>query len=564
MTPEKIVENHKKYVLQSWSKQGNLNPIPVAKADGIYFYDFDGNRYTDMSSQLVNLNLGYGNKAIGDAIKEQVDNFCFVGPSYATEAKSTLAEMIINLLPDSFGKVFFTNAGADANENAVKIARMFTGRNKVFSRYRSYHGSSFGAGNLTGEPRRYPLEPGIPGFVKFFDPYVYREAINFESEEEATKFYLTKLREQIIYEGPDSVAAIVMETITGSNGVIIPPKGYLPGVRKICDEFGILMICDEVMAGWCRTGKMFAFQNFDVVPDIVTFAKGVTCGYVQLGGCVVSKDIAAYFDDHVLSCGLTYSAHPLACAAGCACVDYYIDNNILDNVNKVGKVLGEKLEEEKANGTDIEDAAIQGVKIGMMGPLAGIGDPVFWFTVRPILGALGASLAQAGNIAGPLIFFIGWNLIRMAFLWYTQELGYKAGSEITKDMSGGILKDITKGASILGMFILAVLVERWVSIVFTVNLPGKVLSKGAYIEWPKGNVSGDQLKTILGQVNDKLSFDKIQVDTLQKQLDSLIPGLMGLLLTFACMWLLKKKVSPITIIIGLFVVGIVASFFGIM
>ena len=222
------------------------------------------------------------------------------------------------------------------------------------------------------------------------------------------------------------------------------------------------------------------------------------------------------------------------------------------------------LEEEKANGTDIEDAAIQGVKIGMMGPLAGIGDPVFWFTVRPILGALGASLAQAGNIAGPLIFFIGWNLIRMAFLWYTQELGYKAGSEITKDMSGGILKDITKGASILGMFILAVLVERWVSIVFTVNLPGKVLSKGAYIEWPKGNVSGDQLKTILGQVNDKLSFDKIQVDTLQKQLDSLIPGLMGLLLTFVCMWLLKKKVSPITIIIGLFVVGIVASFFGIM
>lgn len=222
------------------------------------------------------------------------------------------------------------------------------------------------------------------------------------------------------------------------------------------------------------------------------------------------------------------------------------------------------LEEEKANGTPIEDAAVQGVKIGMMGPLAGIGDPVFWFTIRPILGALGASLAASGNIAGPLIFFIGWNIIRMAFLWYTQELGYKAGSEITKDMSGGILKDITKGASILGMFILAVLVERWVSINFIVNLPGKVLSKGAYIVWPKGNVTGEQLKTILGQVNDKLSFDKIQVDTLQKQLDSLIPGLMGLLLTFACMWLLKKKVSPITIIIGLFVVGIIASFFKIM
>ena len=222
------------------------------------------------------------------------------------------------------------------------------------------------------------------------------------------------------------------------------------------------------------------------------------------------------------------------------------------------------LEEDRANGSPVDDVTIQGVKVGMMGPLAGIGDPVFWFTVRPILGALGASLAMAGNILGPIIFFLGWNIIRMAFTWYTQELGYKAGSEITKDMSGGILKDITKGASILGMFILAVLVERWVSIVFTVNLPGKVLSKGAYIEWPKGNVSGDQLKTILGQVNDKLSFDKIQVDTLQKQLDSLIPGLMGLLLTFACMWLLKKKVSPITIIIGLFVVGIIASFFKIM
>ena len=222
------------------------------------------------------------------------------------------------------------------------------------------------------------------------------------------------------------------------------------------------------------------------------------------------------------------------------------------------------LEEEKANGTDIEDATIQGVKIGMMGPLAGIGDPVFWFTVRPILGALGASLAQAGNIAGPLIFFIGWNLIRMAFLWYTQELGYKAGSEITKDMSGGILKDITKGASILGMFILAVLVQRWVSINFTVNLPGKQLAEGAYINFPEGPVTGAELKGILGQALSGMSLDRVQPQTLQGQLDSLIPGLMGLLLTFLCMWLLKKKVSPITIILALFAVGIAARFFGIM
>lgn len=347
MNGTEVKEKQKQYVLQSWSKQAGLNPIPVEKAEGIYLYDYDGKRYTDMSSQLVNLNLGFGNADIADAIKEQVDKYCFVGPSYASEPRAELAEMMIDLLPDTFGKVFFTNAGADANENAIKIARMYTGRKKVFSRYRSYHGSSFGAGNLTGEPRRYPLEPGIPGFVKFFDPYIYREPITFASEEEATKFYLAKLREQVIYEGPDNVAAIVLETITGSNGVIIPPKGYLPGVRQICDEFGIVMICDEVMAGFGRTGKMFAFENFDVVPDIVTFAKGVTCGYVQLGGAAVSSKIAAYFDDHVLSCGLTYSGHPLACAAGVACVNYYSKANILDNVTKTGKVLADRLDAMK-------------------------------------------------------------------------------------------------------------------------------------------------------------------------------------------------------------------------
>ena len=222
------------------------------------------------------------------------------------------------------------------------------------------------------------------------------------------------------------------------------------------------------------------------------------------------------------------------------------------------------LEEERANGVEIDDAAIQGVKIGMMGPLAGIGDPVFWFTVRPILGALGASLAASGNLVGPLLFFFGWNAIRMAFLWYTQEFGYKAGSEITKDMSGGILKDITKGASILGMFILAVLVQRWVSINFTVNLPGKQLAEGAYINFPEGPVSGAELKGILGQALSGLSLDSVQPQTLQGQLNSLIPGLMGLLLTFLCMWLLKKKVSPIAIILALFAVGIAARFLGIM
>lgn len=315
----------------------------------------------DMSSELVNSNVGHGNQDIIQAIKEQADKFCFLSPAFAVEPRAKLAKMVIDRMPDNMGKVFFTNGGADANENAVKIARLYTGRYKIMGRYRSYHGSSFGAGNVSGEPRRYAVEPGIPGFIKFFDPYLYREAVSFDSEEEATKFYMTKLREQVIYENPDTIAAIILETITGSNGIIIPPKGYLQGVRKICDEFGIMMICDEVMAGWCRTGKMFAFEHFNVKPDIVSFAKGITCGYVQLGGVAVSKKISAFFDDHVLSCGLTYSGHPLACAAGIACLNYYDKTHILDHVNEMGKILGDIEEGMKAKHACIGDVRYIGL-----------------------------------------------------------------------------------------------------------------------------------------------------------------------------------------------------------
>jgi len=361
MKPNEIKENSLKYNLQSWSKQKGLNPIPISYGEGIYFYDFDGNRYSDMSSQLVNMNLGHGNKEIVEAIKEQAEIYCYISPGYASEPRAKLAKTIIEMMPDNMGKVFFTNGGAEANENAIKMARMFTGRNKVFSRYRSYHGSTFGAGNLTGEPRRYPLEPGIPGFVKFFDPYLYRDNLPFNTEEEASDYYVKKLREQICYEGADSVAAIVLETITGSNGIIIPPKGYLKGVRQICDDYGIMLICDEVMAGFGRTGKMFGFENWDIKPDIVSFAKGVTCGYVPLGGVAVSKQIAEYFDDNVLKCGLTYSGHPLGCAAGVACLKYYEDNNVIENVNKVGKVLGEILEDLKAKHKCVGDVRYIGL-----------------------------------------------------------------------------------------------------------------------------------------------------------------------------------------------------------
>ncbi len=361
MTAEEIKQTQKQYVLQSWNKQRGLDPIPIEHCDNIYLYDYEGNRYADMSSLHVNMNLGYGNQDINNAIKAKLERYAFISEAYADEDRAKLAKIIVELMPDNMGKVFFTNAGADANENAIKIARMYTGRNKIFSRYRSYHGSSFGAGNLTGEPRRFPLEPGVPGFIKFMDPYLYRDNLPFATEEECTQYYLRKLEEQIVYENPDNVAAIIMETITGTNGIIIPPKGYLPGVRKICDKYGILMVCDEVMAGWCRTGKMFAFQHFDVKPDIVTFAKGVTCGYIQLGGVCVSKDIAAYFDDHVLSCGLTYNGHPLACAAGVACVNYYLEHDIAGHVTQVGKVLGQLLEEMKAKHPSVGDVRYIGL-----------------------------------------------------------------------------------------------------------------------------------------------------------------------------------------------------------
>ncbi|WP_058952876.1 aminotransferase class III-fold pyridoxal phosphate-dependent enzyme [Clostridium tyrobutyricum] len=361
LTADTIKKYDRKYNLHSWSAQKKIDPLVITKAEGIYFWDSTGKKYFDMSSQLVNLNIGHGNKKVIEAIKEQADKMPFMGPGYAVDVRAKLAERVIEKAPDNMDKVFFTLGGADANENAIKIAKMYTGKFKIFSRYRSYHGASFGAANLSGEPRRYTCEPGIPGFVKFFDPYIYREKIKFESEEKATEFYLGKLEEQLIYEGTDKVAAVFIETITGSNGVIIPPKGYLQGIRRLCDKYGILMICDEVMAGWGRTGEWFACNNWNVKPDIITFAKGITCGYVPLGGVLVDKKIAEYFDDNVLMCGLTYNAHPLACAAGCATLEVYEEEKLIENSKNMGSVLGEKLEKLKEKHSSIGDVRYIGL-----------------------------------------------------------------------------------------------------------------------------------------------------------------------------------------------------------
>jgi taurine--2-oxoglutarate transaminase len=359
---KRVKELDKKYNLHSWSAQGALDPAVITKAEGIYLWDANGKRYFDMSSQLVNVNIGHGNKKVIEAIKLQAEKLPYLEPKYAIDVRAELARKVIEeVAPENMGKVFFTLGGADANENAIKIARMYTGRNKIFSRYRSYHGATYGAANLTGEPRRFPSEPGIPGFVKFFDPYLYRAGIDFPSEEAASKYYVDKFREQVLYEGPKNVAAVFLETVTGSNGVIIPPKGYLAGIREVCDEFGIVMVCDEVMCGWGRTGEWFAVNNWNVKPDIITFAKGITCGYVPLGGVIVSKEIASHFDDHPLLCGLTYSAHPISCAAGIATIDVYKEENLLQNSKEMGRVLGEELERLKEKHACVGDVRYIGL-----------------------------------------------------------------------------------------------------------------------------------------------------------------------------------------------------------
>lgn len=342
-----IKEKSLTYNLHSWSAQGSLNPKVITKAEGIYFWDEEGNKYYDMSSQLVNSNLGHGNRAVIDAIKAQAEALPFIGPGFAVDVRSDAAEAIVTASGMEGAKVFFTNAGAESNENAIKIAKQYTGRWKIFSMYRCYHGSSAGAGMLTGEPRHFANEPGPAGFIKYDGPYAYRApaACHFETEDDVADFYLELLENQVKYEGPESIAAIFMESIVGSNGILIPPAKYVRGVRDLCSRYGILMVCDEVMAGWYRTGKCFAFQHFDIQPDLVTFAKGSTCGYVPLGGVIVSKPIAEYFNDHKMMCGLTYSAHPMGCAAAVATLAEYQRLNVEENVAAQGAVLGQLLED---------------------------------------------------------------------------------------------------------------------------------------------------------------------------------------------------------------------------
>jgi taurine--2-oxoglutarate transaminase len=337
-----VVSDAKQYVLHSWSVQDALDPIPVAGAEGRHFWDYDGKRYLDFASQLVNVSIGHQHPKVIAAIKEQAEKLCTIGPPMATEPRSTLARMLAEITPGDLTMSFFTNGGAEANENAIKLARWYTGRQKVIARYRSYHGATGGAITLTGDPRRWPAEPGMPGVVRMLDPYTYRCPAGHPDPCPVCTG-APHLEELLQYEGAHTVAAVILETVTGTNGVIVPPDGYLRAIREVCDRHGILLITDEVMAGFGRTGKWFGVEHWDVVPDILTVAKGINSGYVPLGAMVVREPIAKWVRDKYFAGGLTYSGHPLACAAAVASIEAFKEEGIVENAAEMGGVFAEEL-----------------------------------------------------------------------------------------------------------------------------------------------------------------------------------------------------------------------------
>ncbi|GAA2263725.1 aspartate aminotransferase family protein [Streptomyces amakusaensis] len=334
------------HVFHSWSAQGLIDPLAVAGAEGSYFWDYEGKRYLDFTSGLVFTNIGYQHPRVVAAIQEQAGKLATFAPAFAIEARSEAARLIAERTPGDLDKIFFTNGGAEAIENAVRMARLHTGRPKVLSAYRSYHGGTATAINVTGDPRRWPSDSGTSGVVHFWAPFLYRTPFYATTEAEEAERALRHLEDTIAFEGPGTVAAIVLETVPGTAGIMVPPPGYLAGVREICDRYGIVFVLDEVMAGFGRTGKWFAAEHFDVVPDLLTFAKGVNSGYVPLGGVAISAEIAATFETRPYPGGLTYSGHPLACAAAVATIGVMADEGVVEQAARIGEdVIGPGLRE---------------------------------------------------------------------------------------------------------------------------------------------------------------------------------------------------------------------------
>jgi taurine--2-oxoglutarate transaminase len=334
LTAQEIVDLCLRYTLYDWQAQNAAKPIPVATAKGAEFFTVDGKRYLDFNSQLMGVNIGHGDPRVIQAIKEQAETLAYISPFMATDVRAELGRKLAELMPGDLDKVFFTLGGAEANENAIRMARMVTGRHKILARYRSYHGATYAMISLTGDPRRWANEPGMPGVIHVLDPYHGTQRPPDDAETA-----LAILGETIMLEGPESIAAIILEPVTGTNGILIPPDGYLQGVRELCDRYGILMIADEVMSGFGRTGEWFAVNHWGVVPDLITMAKGLTSSYVPLGAVGMKPSVYSYFDERVYYGGLTYNSHPLALATAIAAIRVLEEDGLIERTRKMGEVM---------------------------------------------------------------------------------------------------------------------------------------------------------------------------------------------------------------------------------
>src|SRR5918996_630179 len=351
LTNDEILSLSREHVFYTWSAQAKVNPVAVKRAKGVYFWNLEEKRYLDFNSMSMCVNIGHGDERVIKAMQEQVAELPYAAPGMTTKARALASKMVAEITPgQALTKVLFTLGGADANENAIKLARGYTGRHKILTRYRSYHGATAGAMAATGDPRRVVWEPNLmTGVVHFLDPYRYRSTFHRTNpdipEKEFSQDYLNHLEEIIHYEGPETIAAILTESVTGTNGIIIPPEGYMRGVRALCDKYGIVMIADEVMSGFGRTGEWFAIEHWNVVPDLISMAKGLTSAYVQLGAVGMRRSIADHFQKNVFYGGLTYNSHPLACAAALATLEVYEEGGLLENARRMGGIMRALLED---------------------------------------------------------------------------------------------------------------------------------------------------------------------------------------------------------------------------
>jgi taurine---2-oxoglutarate transaminase len=364
MNTQEMIDLCKQHTLYTWAATDTVNPIPAARAEGIYFWTTDGKRYLDWNSQLMSVLIGHSHPKVIAAMKQALDGLIYIYPQCATEVRARFSKRLAELTPGNINTFYYTLGGAEANENAIRAAKQFTGRQKIVSRYRSYHGGTNATMQLTGDPRRWPNEPGMPGVIRVMDPVPLTYSFG-ATDEEITRRNLEYLEEVFVMEGPHTIAAMIIESVTGTNGVLIPPKGYLQGLRALTKKYGILLICDEVMAGFGRTGKLYAFEHGDIVPDIVTMAKGLTSSYVPLGAMGVSDEIAEFFRKNVFWGGLTYNSHPFALATAEAVVDVLIGEGMIENAAKQERVMRREMDALRAKHPSLKE----GRAIGLFGML---------------------------------------------------------------------------------------------------------------------------------------------------------------------------------------------------